>query len=307
MLLTMDNLKKAKEGDLFEFYFNNITDSSLDAIRDDVSSRIICMQVVYKTEDEILLDELDALFDYKGDNMHCWEKTDLCKLLNKLSKFLPVEAECSILSKEEIQKFTCSDDRAKSDKYGDDAIYWTKTEAKENRYYFVNEEGEIVVLPPDTNAGVSISIRVKLPKENVSMLSFEDTVKKLEKELDSVKVSDYVAACFEQNEITNLAKIHPHFNALCWEMTYGNKATAAIKFAQIYDEICKIEEKFELTEIGNMPVSKWIAENLERIETQIYINENDRDDERKKKLDWNQIGEEMASVIASVRTTNKMF
>ena len=141
--------------------------------------------------------------------------------------------------------------------------------------------------------------RVKLSKENVSMLSFEDTVKNLGKALGSVKVSDYVAACFEANEITNLAKIHPYFNDLCLEMTYQNKANAAIKFAQIYDEICKIEDKFELTEIGNMPVSKWIAENLERIETQIYINENDRDDERKKKLDWDRIGEEMASVIAS--------
>lgn len=300
MLLTMDNLKKAKVGDLFEFYFNDITDSSLDAIRDDVSSRIICMQVVDKTDDEILLDELDVLFDYKGDNMHCWEKTDLCKLLNKLSKFLPVEAECSILSKEEIQKFICSDCRDKSDKYGDDAIYWTKTEAKENRYYFVNEEGEIVVLPPNTNAGVSISIRVKLPKENISMLSFKDTVKKLEKELGSIKVSDYVAAHFDADEMSSIAKIHPRFNELYTEMLYGNKANAAIKFARIYDEICEIEQKFELTEIGNMPVSKWIAENLERIETQIYINENDRDDERKKKLDWNQIGEEMASVIASV-------
>lgn len=138
-------------------------------------------------------------------------------------------------------------------------------------------------------------------------LTFEDTVKKLGKELGSVKVSDYVAACFETNEITNLAKIHPHFNDLCLEMTYQNKANAAIKFARIYDEICEIEQKFELTKIGSMPVSKWIAENLERIETQIYINENDRDDERKKKLDWKQIGEEMASVIASVKTTNKMF
>ena len=86
------------------------------------------MQVADKTDDEILLDELDVLFDYRGDNMHCWEKTDLCKLLNNLSKFLPVEAECSILSKEEIQKFICSDCRDKSDKYGDNAIYWTKTE-----------------------------------------------------------------------------------------------------------------------------------------------------------------------------------
>ena len=220
--------------------------------------------------------------------------------MNNLSKFLPVEAECSILSKEEIQKFICSDCRDKSDKYGDNAIYWTKTETKENRYYFVDEEGKIVALPPDTNAGVSISIRVKLPKENISMLSFEDAVKNLGKGLGNSKVSDYVAACFETNDICSLAKIHPRFNDLCLEMTYGNKANAAIKFAQIYDEICKIEEKFELTEIGNMPVSKWIAENLERIETQIYINENDRDDERKKKLDWKQIGEEMASVIAKV-------
>lgn len=74
MFLTIDNLKKAKRGDLFEFYFNNITDSSLNAIRDDVSNRIICMQVADKTDDEILLDELDVLFDYRGDNMHCWEK-----------------------------------------------------------------------------------------------------------------------------------------------------------------------------------------------------------------------------------------
>jgi len=48
MLLTIDNLKKAKEGDLFEFYFNDITDNSIDAIRDEVLG--MSLRILFLTE-----------------------------------------------------------------------------------------------------------------------------------------------------------------------------------------------------------------------------------------------------------------
>lgn len=299
--LTMDNLEKAKVGDLLQFSFS--------VLFAGISNRKVTMRVINKTEDEILLDETDILFDYQTtENMQNWEESHLCNLLNKIAKYLPVEAECSILSREEIQDFVDRIDRIKFDENKKVRVYWTKSDAGKNHYCFVDEQGFIAAYPTNLDfAGVSISIRVKLPKEKESMMSFEEAVKKLGKELGSLKVSDYVASCFECNEIGCLAAIHPHFNELCTAMASNNKATAAIKFAEIYNEILEIEMKFELTEIGNMPVSKWITENLERIETQIQLNENDRDDECYKKLDWNKIGEEMASVIASVRTTNKMF
>lgn len=126
-------------------------------------------------------------------------------------------------------------------------------------------------------------------------MDFEEAVKQLSKKLGTTKVSDYFTACFNANELDKLAPIHPHFFELSLLQKARNNSLAAIKFVQLYNDICKIESKFELTEIDDKSIPNWIAENLERIEKQIHTNE--RDDKNKKILDWEQIGEEMFTAL----------
>jgi len=129
-------------------------------------------------------------------------------------------------------------------------------------------------------------------------MDFEEAVKQLRKQLGSTKVSDYLTACFNADEMDMLAPFHLRFNELYKEIKVQNHSLAAIKFVQLYNDICKIESKFELTEIDDKPIPSWIAENLERIEKQFHTNE--RDDKNKKILDYEQIGTEMYEVILAI-------
>lgn len=134
-------------------------------------------------------------------------------------------------------------------------------------------------------------------------MDFEEAVKQLSKQLGTVKVSDYLTACFNADELDKLAPIHLRFNELYKEIKTQNHSLAAIKFVQLYNDICKIESRFELTEIDDKSIPNWITENLERIEKQIHTNE--KDNKSKKILDWEQIGEEMSTTILT--TLKKEF
>ena len=133
--------------------------------------KTIKAEVLKKTKKEILLQQVDILFNSRmdfADNVKNWEDSQLCFYLKNIIQGIPFISDCTILSQEEIEQYYPTSESRIKFYNSAPANYWTKTRKDEMAYAYykcIDHYGRLVWLSPEITQGVSPAYIIKMPQD----------------------------------------------------------------------------------------------------------------------------------------------
>jgi len=114
------------------------------------------------------------------------------------------------------------------------------------------------------------------------------------KKITSESILKMFIDCFESNNMSKLAWVHPKFQTLEKYMkTFGKAYDGTIAlFDEIAEEL-KQEEYFELTKLESNNYVDWLEKNLNRLCDQAVMNYFYCKEQLKKKIDYHEIADKI--------------